>query len=126
MRPDDGHVPVHLPQDIGDDDSGICPSCAPLFIAVPSCGGYAAVGAVFRLCIPHILQEFFQEGLIVSEIASCRGEHLCVCHPAVPLIPLRAVCGDAEIIGILSPPCQREQTVDFLIGCREVSRILLH
>ena len=121
----DGPVAELFPDGPGDDDPGIGPAQAHGVPAERAGRAYAREGAGPALRIPHVPHPLAEEGIGAGEEGSRLGKHLGISHPAVALIPLRAVRGDGEVVRELAPPGVGDQPVHGFVAGSEGAGFLL-
>lgn len=121
----DGDVPVHHVQLIGNDDPRVRPAeAAPVRALILPRGRSAGQRAVCPLAVAQILHVFAQEVFVCAEIHTRLRKDLRIGSPAEPFVPLRTVRGNAQIVGILPPADIADELIDIRIGGRKKSRIL--
>ena len=64
-----------------------------------------------------------EETVGVGKIAACLSEHLRVCRPTQTFVTLGAIGGHAQIIGTHAPDGVRDELVNEVIACSDVTRL---
>ena len=120
MTLEDPPVAVDLVDGPGADHAGVGPGGHAA--AAHRVGIHVAEGPVGRLAVVDVDQPLGEEGGHVGVHRRRADEDLGVAHPAQPLVALRAIGGNAEVVSALPPADVRLKLVDAGIGTGEFAR----
>ena len=101
----------------------VAPACRNTsVVALESLGANSSYRTVLLLLKSEISEPFFKEAARVVVYTCNAAEHLRVSRPAKSLVSLRTVCGNVEIVALLSPDDIVIKLIYLRISANEISR----
>ena len=116
----DGLVAKLFPDGPGYNDTGVGPAephHVARFSSILCSGRHAGISARLALCVADVAQPLVEKLVGVGKERARFGKHLRVGHPPQTLVALRAVGGNGEVVGALSPDYIRDKFVDRSVAC---------